>query len=565
METSDRFVVDFPTLWVAIDWVPQHCVIPDGFRRGEPFEQLDWQLWCQANFYRVKRTAVWNPANPVLAPAFQYRRAQIVLPQKAGKAPYTATQCCLQGVGPVLFAGWAQGGERYDCREYGCGCGWIYEYEPGEPMGMPWPTPLIQVTAFSEDATDNVYDALRPMIDYGPLSDLIPKTGEEFIRLPGGGEIAVVTSSAKSRLGNRVTYAPQDETGIWTEPNKMLEVAQTQRRGLAGMGGRAEETTNGYDPSEQSVAQRTAESSKSWDPAAVPLVDRKVKGRGKDVFRFHPMAPEELRYSDKRQRRKIHEFVYGSSLVQRGGHIDLDSIEAEASELLEKDPAQAERFFGNRCRSGRGSWQPPGLWASRELVAQVPDGARICLGFDGSDSEDWTAIRAETLSGYGFTPVFGPDGASTFWNPAELDGRIPRSEVHAAVEELFDRYRVVRMYCDPRDWQTEIEAWALRFGGKRVFEWPTNRVAAMHESLERFVTDLASGAATHDGCPVAARHVANARKLPRPGERYILGKASEAQKIDVAMSAVLAHEARCDAVAAGAREITSKRRVVVLT
>jgi hypothetical protein len=37
-------------------------------------------------------------------------------------------------------------------------------------MGMPWPTPLIQITAFSEEQTDNIYDALRPMIDDGPLT-----------------------------------------------------------------------------------------------------------------------------------------------------------------------------------------------------------------------------------------------------------------------------------------------------------------------------------------------------------------------------------------------------------
>jgi hypothetical protein len=57
------------------------------------------------------------------------------------------------------------------------------------------------------------------MIDDGPLHDLIPKTGEEFIRLPGDGRIDVVTSNATSRVGQRVTFVPQDETGFyWTSP-----------------------------------------------------------------------------------------------------------------------------------------------------------------------------------------------------------------------------------------------------------------------------------------------------------------------------------------------------------
>jgi hypothetical protein len=39
-------------------------------------------------------------------------------------------------------------------------------------------------------------------------------------------------------------------------------------------------------------------------------------------------------------------------------HVNLDSIEAEAAELMETDPAQAERFFGNRAVAGHGSWLP---------------------------------------------------------------------------------------------------------------------------------------------------------------------------------------------------------------
>lgn len=175
----------------------------------------------------------------------------------------------------------------------------------------------------------------------------------------------------------------------------------------------------------------------------------------------------------------------------------------------------------------------------------------ICLGFDGSSFNDWSALRAESLDGYQATPTYGPSDRVTIWNPAEWEGKIPRSEVHAAVAELNDRYRIVRFYCDPRDWQTEIEGWAHLVGDDAVAEWPTNQITRMHAALDRFETDLLSGALTHDGCPVTARHVANARKLAKPGDRYILGKPSEAQKIDAAMASVLAHEAAADARADG--------------
>jgi hypothetical protein len=38
---------------------------------------------------------------------------------------------------PVRFAGFADGGEVYDCSEHGCGCGWAYAYMAVEPMGVP--------------------------------------------------------------------------------------------------------------------------------------------------------------------------------------------------------------------------------------------------------------------------------------------------------------------------------------------------------------------------------------------------------------------------------------------
>lgn len=173
---------------------------------------------------------------------------------------------------------------------------------------------------------------------------------------------------------------------------------------------------------------------------------------------------------------------------------------------------------------------------------------KVCLGFDGSNSDDFSALRAETIDGYQFTPTYGPDHLPTIWNPAEFGGQIPRLEVHAAVEQAFRDHDVVRMYCDPPLWSTEIEEWAIKYGDKVVLDWETYRPKQMFEALSRFVTDLGTGALTHDGCPITAMHVANARKVPRPGGRYVLGKPHGAyhQKIDAAMASVLAHEAAAD-------------------
>jgi hypothetical protein len=534
-------------LLVVPEWTEAHCVVPDGFRRGRPFLLYDFQFRYLTQFYLVRGDAEWLPEDPILAPAFVYRRGMLVDPQKKGKGPLSAAHICVEGVGPALFAGWAGRDDGYACSDHGCGCGWEYGYRRGEPMGMPWPTPLIQVTALSEEQTDNIYGALRPMIEFGPLADVIPKTGEEFIRLPGGGRIDTVTSSAQSRLGQRITFAPQDETGLWTVRNKMAKVADTQYRGLAGMGGRASLTTNAWDPAENSVAQQQFESS------------------AQDVYRQFVQPPKSLSYTNKRDRRKIHTLVYGEALKQHGGHVDLDAIEAEAADLLERDPGQAERFFGNRLVAGLNAFLDQfGLAAwEKSLVDQAaPDSGPVCLAFDGSDSDDWTSIRAETMDGWQFTPRVGPDGRPSVWNPAEFGGRIPRGEVDAAVDELFTRFTVVRMYCDPPDWSTEVENWALRYG-EAVTEWPTYRTNQMHAVLQRFLIDLQSGRLTHDACQIAATHLGNARKVAKPAQKYLLGKPTQHQKIDHAMTSTLVHEAVCDALAAGWTNEPQDRRVIV--
>ena len=116
-------------LAVALDWISEHCVVPDGFERGKPFELYDYQFDYLSNFYLVRGDAVWDSEKPALAAAFVYRRGLLIGPQKLGKGPLIAAQILLEAVGPALFAGWAVGGEVWDCRANGCGCGWVYEYK----------------------------------------------------------------------------------------------------------------------------------------------------------------------------------------------------------------------------------------------------------------------------------------------------------------------------------------------------------------------------------------------------------------------------------------------------
>lgn len=208
-------------------------------------------------------------------------------------------------------------------------------------MGAPRRKSLIALLAFAEDQTQNVYEPLQSMIRSGPLDDFV-KVREGFIRLPNAGMIMPVTSAAKSKLGRPFTSAIADESGLYTARNGVLNTWQTIRRGVAGMQGRTIELTNPWDPMENSAAQQAFNSRRS------------------DIFRFYEKPPESLDYGKARDRHKIHEWVYASS-----PWVDPKAIDAEAAELVETDPTQAERFFGNRLVQGKGSFLTTRLWAER--------------------------------------------------------------------------------------------------------------------------------------------------------------------------------------------------------
>jgi hypothetical protein len=101
----------------------------------------------------------------------------------------------------------------------------------------------------------------------------------------------------------------------------------------------------------------------------------------------------------------------------------------------------------------------------------------------------------------------------------------------------------------------------LGFDGSETSDFTVIKAETIDGVL--FVTDLTSGALTHDGCPITNLHVGNARKLAKPGDRYILGKPSQAQKIDAAVTSVLAHEAAADARLAGWGKPEPSRKVFV--
>ncbi len=514
-----RFDGEFPTLGLLVGaWIQRNCVIPDGVQQGEPF-LLTEEMWrFLVAYYRLHPNAVFDERRP--SAPFANRGGLLMRPQKWGKGPFAAAICLAEAFGPVRFAGWDS---------------------QGEPRGVAHPTPWVQIVATSEEQTDNTWLALYEMARRGPVAD-IPGVdiGVEDINLPSGGKIEPRTSSGKARLGARLTFAIFDETHLFTESNGGVLLASTMKRNIGGMGGRWLETTNAYDPSEKSVAQRTHE-------AKLPDV----------VVDYRP-SPRRPKPDDDEDVLDCLEHVYGDSWW-----VDRRRVLSDA-----RDPnvcptwADAERFFLNLIVVGVSDAVDGPAWDARARDNDLKPGEMVALGFDGSRTSDCTSIVASRIA----------DGRwfhLKTWRPADYpDHRVPRAEVDQLMTDTFAAYDVKFLFGDPYYWQEYFDLWESRWPD-RVVEYSTAGDQKMDDAITRFQAVFPT--LTHDGDPVLASHVkasalAKGRKRgPRPAEdpsityHYlrVVPKHPDSKKrgtgfIDAFIAALLAETARGHAIEEGA-------------
>lgn len=488
---------EFPSLgWGVVEWWEDNLRVPSGPDWGKPFVATDEQVAYVVKLYRIDSKG-----------RFVYRRGAKREAKGKGKSPEAAGLAIVEFAGPVRFDGWDAN---------------------GDPVGIPQPTPWVQVAACSEDQTGNTYSALFEMLRESPAVDDqnidIGKTRVNFYGRPG--VIEPVTSAAASREGQPVTFAVLDETHLWLAGNGGRRLANTIRRNVAKMSGRTVETTNAFVPGEDSVAELTH---KAW-----------LKG-GRDAAGLLYQATEAPWVEDLADRgalRKALEVAYAGA-----PWIDLDRLVEEIQDPA-TDPADARRFYLNQLVKGENRAVDPKRWDDLLDKREVPLGSRIGLGFDGSINDDSTALIATTADGYQF-PIH-------IWTrPADAakDWRVPRLEVHDVVEEVFAAFDVGMMLCDPAKWWTEIETWQARYG-ECVLAFDTNSAKRMFPACDRFSTAIAERTLSHDGDPVLRSHVlAMARKKVRVNDdeddgrsHYVFVK-SDTRKIDAGIGAVLSLEA----------------------
>jgi hypothetical protein len=497
---------EFATLgWELLEWWSTYLPAPND--PEAPFVLTDEQ---------ARLVLAWFQVHPTTG-QFLYRRGCSRRAKGWGKSPWQAAIAIAEFAGPVRFDGW----DAY-----------------GEPVGRPWgekgdPSPWVQIAAVSEDQTENTYSAIYEFLsanDGKAADELGIDKGLTRCFLKGRpGKLEPVTAMAGTREGQRVTYAVMDETHLWTPRSGGLKLAKTLRRNAAKMSGRTYETTNSFVPGENSVAEGTHKAYEIGSP-----------GIFYDGVEAPPVRPED---SDSRLREAL-SVAYGDAKW-----VDLNRLVLEIRDP-ETQWEDSERFYFNHNVDDRLKAVETKRWMdlSRSEIT-VPAGSHVGLGFDGSLSDDCTALIGATLID-NKPHVFvievwqRPEGAPKNW-------RVPRRDIRDRVTEAMAYYDVGLMLCDPAKWQTEIEFWVEEHGEELVLFFDTNQPARMWKACDRFNTAIAEGAFTHDGSQILTDHVlAMYRRKVRIHDedddgrtKYVFVKGPDRLKIDAGIGAVLALEA----------------------
>jgi phage terminase large subunit-like protein len=223
----------------------------------------------------------------------------------------------------------------------------------------------------------------------------------------------------------------------------------------------------------------------------------------------------------------------------------------------------ARRFYLNQIVAPEDAYLSGAEWAACATGDRLSDGDQIAVFFDGSTTDDHTALVACRMSDGLLEPL-------GHWVP-EPD--VNRTEVDAAVAAMFARFDVVAFYADVFGWESYIDRWRDDFGdgllvpatsatGKRAHAigWDMRgRVAEFSAAVARFEADTRSVALIHTGHPGLAQHIANAK---RSGNRWGYSIRKEhresTRKIDLAICAIGARMARRDVQNAGKTREASK-------
>lgn len=493
---------------VVLDWCQEYIRQPDGPDAGEP-----WR------FTTEQRRFLWYLYAVDDRGRFVWSRAVLRRAKGWGKTPMMAALAIAELCGPV----------RYDGLD-----------ADGRPVGKPASMPWVQIAGVSEKQTTNTMSMVLAMIAESPVIDdygLDPGLTRVFSA--NSGRLEPITASAPTAEGARPTFCVLDETHLWVQANGGHKLAEVIRRNLGksrdGMA-RSVETTNAHEMGVESVAERSYD---AWQKQTTGQF------KGSTILYDSREAPPTVDIGDDADLVAGLELAYGDS-----SWVDLERVVDEVHDPG-TPPEVSRRFYLNHLVTFEDAWVSPQEWDALALDLPVPDRELVALGFDGSLTDDHTAL-------VGCVVDTGHLFEVKVWVPRPETG-VDRSDVDLVVRQSIDRWDVVGLYADLHPWESYIDAWGEEFGHDLTAKASLRHPVAwdMRSRLKEFVVGCESlqraivdGAVTHCGSTMFRRHVHNARRAPtRWGISVRKEHRESPHKIDSVPAAVLARLARQDYLA----------------
>jgi hypothetical protein len=69
--------------------------------------------------------------------------------------------------------------------------------------------------------------------------------------------------------------------------------------------------------------------------------------------------------------------------------------------------------------------------------------------------------------------------------------------VDGVIPDLYERFDVCRLYCDPQHIDHLLDLWLSRLGEKKVFRWFTNRPRPVAWAVRSYSSAIAAGDLSH--------------------------------------------------------------------
>ena len=219
-----------------------------------------------------------------------------------------------------------------------------------------------------------------------------------------------------------------------------------------------------------------------------------------------------------------------------GDIVDLGDFE---SAVLRTPEAEFRTKRINCFVSTSVAWLPTGSWEAIEDKTRVPiPGEEVILAFDGSFSNDSTALVAWSLGGE--KPHLSVLGLWERPEDAEQGWYVPIAEVEQTIisNARDTRFDVREIVFDPARWNRTFMV--LDEEGLPVVAYP-NSAERMVPATQKFYEGVVNQSFTHDGDERLARHIANC--VTKQSSRGVMvAKASSRRKVDAAVASIFGYD-----------------------